>query len=91
MKNYKRALRRYKKKVKFKKRIKIWTQGTYNYHPQKREEWIKEIERGESCTFLRTTARPCNCWMCTCDKYERTPKFKINKQIWNDIQDDLAS
>lgn len=89
MKETKRALRRYQKKVKFKKRLKIWLSNWDN--AERREEEQKAF-KGEAWTFLRTTSRPCNCWMCsTYEKYERTPKHKINKQIWDDIQDDLAT
>lgn len=91
MKDYKRALRRWQRYVKFKKRIKTWTQKTWSHSLQKREEWIKEITEGKSSTFLRTTGSPCNCWMCQYDKYERIPKNKINKKIWEDFQDDMAS
>ncbi len=86
MKNYKRALRRWKKEVKFKKRIKIWTNQTYTFRSREKDVWIKEIEEGKSCTFLRTTSRPCNCWDCTYEKYERTPKQKVDKMIWEDIK-----
>lgn len=88
MKESKRALRRYKKKVKFKKRLKIWLSNWDNAERRKEE---KKALNGESWTFLRTTGRPCNCWSCTYEKYERTPKCKINKKIWDDIQDDLAT
>ena len=85
MKESKRALRRFKKEVKFKKRLKKWLCNWSN--PDRRVQEENSI-KGEAWTFLRTTSRPCNCWMCQYDKYERTPKNKIDKQIWDDIQDD---
>jgi len=87
MKNMKRAYRRYKKEVKFKSRVKIWTQGTYTWNPQYREEWIKEIFEGKASNFLRTTSRPCNCWMCTFEKYERPKKQDIQKDIWERLDE----
>lgn len=78
----KRAYRRYKKQVKFKKRIKNWTKGMYTWNPQKKEEWIKEILEGKSHTFLRTTGNPCNCWMCSVEnKYIRPKKQDVQKDI----------
>lgn len=88
MKDNKRALRRWKKHVKFKKRIKVWLSNWNNF--DRRIEEQKAIN-GEGWTFLRTTSRPCNCWMCQYEKYERIPKSKIDKEIWDDIQDDLSS
>lgn len=85
----KRAYRRYMKEVKFKKRVKTWTQGTYTWNPQLREEWIKEIFEGKASTFLRTTGRPCNCWMCSGEnKYERPKNQDVQKYIWEQIEDD---
>jgi hypothetical protein len=55
------------------------------------EEVKNEVRAGKYWTFLKWTSTPCSCSMCSYPKYERTPKFKINKQIWDDIQDDLAS
>lgn len=88
MENHKRAFRRWKKYVKFVKRIQIWIQGTYVYNPGLREEWKREILEGKTHTFLRTTSSPCNCEMCTCEKYERPLKNELKKQIWQDYQDD---
>lgn len=96
MEENKRALRRWKSKCKFEKRIKIWApanQMHYFEHDKIVTALMREkIREGECWTFLRTTSRPCNCWMCsTYEKYVRTPKQEIDKKIWDDIQDDLAS
>lgn len=90
MKNYSRAFRRWKKEVNFKRRVNNWLKGTWSYSASEKEEWKQRILSGKDCTFLRTTGNPCNCWMCSgYDKYERIPKFKINKNIWDDIQDNI--
>lgn len=83
----KRAYRRYKKEVKFKKRVYIWTKGIWGHTPQEHENWIKEIFEGKSCTFLRTTGRPCNCWMCTYKKYDRPKKQDVQKDIWERLDE----
>jgi hypothetical protein len=89
MKDMKRAYRRHKKWVKFTKRVKTWTQGMYSWDTERRDEWVKEIYDGQTCNFLKTTARPCNCWMCTFEKYERPKKQDIQKTIWDEIIDSL--
>jgi hypothetical protein len=83
MKNYKRAYRRWKKQVKFKRRVNLWIHDlTYN-----RKDGLKErILKGESHRFLKTTGCPCNCYMCSgMNKYKKIPKFKILKECFNDI------
>ena len=71
MKNYRRALRRHKKHVKFIKRAKKWfannSWGDYN---------LQSAIEGKCSTWLRTTGRPCNCYMCTYEKYTRDHKSK---------------
>lgn len=85
MKDRKRAYRRYKKEIKFKKRIKNWARGSYSFGYKNREEWIDAILKGETSTFLRTTGTPCNCWMCSGEnKYQRPQKQYIKKEIEND-------
>ena len=99
MKNYKRAYRRHKKHVKFLRRLKNWIKpGERLYFDSKtkrvveksREDIIESALRGECYTWLRTTGRPCNCYMCsTYEKYTRDKKQDINKDIWNQILDNL--
>lgn len=100
MKNYKRALRRWKEKCKFEKRIRIWAPtGHSQYFSDKEQGFVEmpceeirdKIRKGEMWNFLKWTSTPCSCGGCAYLKYERVPKFKINKQIWDDIQDDMAS
>ncbi len=100
MKNYKRALRRWQEKVKLEKRIRIWApanKSQYFFNKDKRliqlscEELRDKIRAGEYWNFLKWTSTPCSCNMCSYPKYERIPKYKINRQSWDDIQDDLAS
>jgi hypothetical protein len=100
MKNYSRAYNRWKAKCKFEKRIRLWipsNQTQYFFNEDKRlvkmscEDLRNKVRKGESYCFLRWTSTPCSCGSCAYLKYNRTPKSKINKQIWDDIQDDLAS
>lgn len=111
MKDYKRALRRWKSKCKYEKRLEMWARlesgsypfvgkfdfevndnGGYQKIKGNRVEDLKNKARtGEFWTFLKWTSTPCSCWMCAYKKYDRTPKYKIKKQTWDDIQDDLAS
>lgn len=95
MENHRRAFRRWKQRVKFLKRLKNWIKpgitryygrDEYGYPIYKhRDNEIQEALKGECYTFLRTTGRPCNCWMCTYEKYERPSKGELDKQIWDDI------
>lgn len=53
-----------------------------------KEEIIQSALRGECYTWLRTTGRPCNCYMCsTYEKYKREPKQNIKKQIEQELND----
>lgn len=86
------------KKVKFLRRLKVWIKPndtryydpqTYRIYFRSRAEVIEAALRGECYTFLRTTGRPCNCYMCSeYEKYVRESKQKIDKQIWQQITDD---
>ena len=81
------AFRRYMKWIKFKKRMNKWTSG-FSYDTRQTKEWRNEILKGESCTFLKTTGNPCNCWGCSgYNKYIRTPKHIILKEAYHDIED----
>jgi hypothetical protein len=80
MKNYSRAYNRYKQETKFKKRVKKWFASHWKND-------AKEIERaltGSGYTFLRTTSRPCNCDICTYEKYKRIPKHKVIRDALKD-------
>ena len=72
MKNYNRAYNRQMKHTKFIKRVKIW----FANPGRDKEYWLNETLKGNHYTFLRTTSRPCNCYMCTYEKYKRTLKHK---------------
>ena len=94
MENHRRAFRRWKQECKFERRIRIWVpSGRSQYFMSQDhrlvevscEEMREEIRKGEQCSFLRTTLRPCNCSMCTYYKYERPSKGELDKQIWDDI------
>ena len=74
MKNVKRALRRYKSKCKFEKRLKLWVQqGTWfvtednvfrNLGVHEIEIVRNDIRQGKYWTFLKDTSNPCSCSMC---------------------------
>lgn len=83
MKDYKRAYRRYMKHVKFIKRVNNWF---CTYSNRYREEYKKQALDGTNFTFLRTTGRPCNCYMCSeYDKYKREQSQYIKRQIDKDM------
>lgn len=96
MKDYKRAERRWKSTCKFEKRINIWVhQGMYlktdnndycGLGGHQLEDVKNEIRDGKFWTFLKETSTPCSCSMCSYPKYDREPKGKVNKKIWDDIQ-----
>lgn len=99
MKDYKRAQRRWDEKCKFEKRIRLWAPAgksqyfvieDFRFIKLKSEEIREKIRKGECWTFLKWTSTPCSCSMCSYPKYERPSKDDIQKQIWKDIQDDLA-
>lgn len=91
MKDYKRAQRRHDQKCKFEKRIKLWVPINKNTFFRNEEvssaELRDRIRAGEQWNFLKWTSTPCSCGGCTYLKYEREPKGKVNKKIWDDIQD----
>jgi len=99
MKNYKRAERRWKAKCKFEKRIRLWAPGNKStlfigdngFENISSADLKKKIREGKCWTFLRWTSTPCSCSMCSYPKYDRTPKDKINRQIWGEIQDYMVS
>lgn len=95
MKNYNRAYNRYMKHVKFVKRLNKWITG--NVHTswekgkgivyKKRVDVIEDAFKGECYTFLRTTGRPCNCYMCsTYEKYKREQNQYVKKRIDKDME-----
>ena len=98
MKSYSRAYNRWKADCKLEKRIRIWAplnQSICFINKDKHiyelsgEELRNKIRSGEYWKFLRHTSTPCSCGGCAYLKYKREPKNKINKKIWNDIQDNL--
>ena len=86
MKNYKRADRRYKKWIKFKKRVENNMRYCWSRNLQKKEELRKEILLGQSYTWLKTTGSPCSCDDCS-PKYKRPKKSEILKSIYKKIND----
>ena len=53
--------------------------------------WKKVRQRTKTWGFyqvwMKHTSRPCNCWMCTMDKYNRTQSQYIQKDINEQIED----
>lgn len=83
MKDYKRAYRRHKKYVKFIRRAKNWFKSS-----QDEEYNLQQALEGKCCTWLRTTGRPCNCYMCSnYEKYKRPLKNIVKKDILNQMTD----
>lgn len=76
MKNYSRAYNRQQKELKFKKRVKNWFLYLSDNPKYKKEYYLELTLQGKFHTFLKTTSRPCNCYLCTYEKYKRTPKHK---------------
>lgn len=84
-----RAYRRYKKWIKFKKRTEKWTTGTYSWKPELREEWRKKILEGKSCTWLRTTGNPCNCYSCSEENKYRKDRGKIKREVLKEVLEQI--
>ena len=79
MKNLSRAYNRHMQHVKFIKRVKNWF-----IRPSRDDEYyLKLTLQGKNLTFLKTTSRPCNCEMCTYQKYKRIPKHKVMKGLFD--------
>jgi hypothetical protein len=84
-----RAYRRYMKWVKFKRRVDKYTQGTYSWDTARGLEWKEKILKGESCTWLKTTGKTCNCYMCS-DYYKyRKDRAKFNREAQKEIEEEL--
>lgn len=77
MKDMTRSYRRYTKWVKFKRRVYNWTKDGYYINSNEKEELRDKIFKGESSNWLRTTGRPCNCYMCCYDKFKRPSKQEV--------------
>lgn len=82
------------KKVKFFKRLKIWIPSgenlDFDWKSQEikrytRAEVINDALKGKCYTFLRTISTKCSCGCCSNDKYKRTPKQFLKRDIWKDI------
>ena len=84
MKNYRRAYNRQQKELKFKKRVKNWFLYLSDNPKYKKEYYLELTLKGKCHTFLKTTSRPCNCILCTYEKYKRTPKNKVIRDAFKD-------
>ena len=86
MKNYKRADRRYKKWIKFKRRVDIYLLYCSRWRLSEKEELREEIYAGQKQQWLRTTGKPCSCECCS-PSYKRIVKSKLLKDIYKQIED----
>jgi hypothetical protein len=59
--------RRLKGKFKFKKRLAIY---------QNSSEIVLNLSKFH---VLKTTGKPCSCWMCSPGKFEEKAKYRLNK------------
>lgn len=91
MKTGKRALRRYKSKCKFEKRLKLYVYQSmyivteqYNFTQlggHEIELIRNDIRQGKYWTFLKDTSTSCSCYICSGDNYKRLSKSELNKLI----------
>lgn len=84
MKSYNRAYNRQQKQIKFIKRVKNWFASSGSEHNGDKEYYLNLTLKGEHLTFLKTTGRPCNCYLCTYLKYKRIPKNKVIRDALNE-------
>lgn len=84
MKNYSRAYNRHKQETKFKKRVKNWFVSSGQECNGDKEYYFNLTLQGKHFTFLKTTSRPCNCYLCTYKKYKRIPKYKVIRDALKD-------
>lgn len=85
MKNYSRAYNRHQQRVKFLRRVNIWFAIGFERYTGERKFYKNLTLQGKHHTFLKTTARPCNCDGCTYKKYKRPTKSEIKKLINNQL------
>lgn len=91
MKNKKRALRRFKSKCKFEKRLKIWVNQSMNMHTDdqlfyqlggKEIDHVRnDIRNGKYWNFLKWTSTPCSCSLCKGERYKRLSKSEFKKLL----------
>jgi len=87
----KRALRRYKSKCKFERRLKFYVyQGMYmvgedysfrSVGGEQLDIIRNDIREGKFWCFLKDTSNPCSCWICSGESYKRLTKHELNKLI----------
>ena len=89
----KRSRRRYDAELVLKRRIKKYLDfnihvienyrftGEYITSNAEKERYVRE---GRGFRFLRTTSNPCNCYMCSYEKY-RNNRAKENRKAQKDI------
>lgn len=83
MENRGRAYKRYKKYTFMKKRG-LRIKGWYGSDGKSNAEFLKEIFKGETAIWVRSTGTPCSCFICS-EKYKRPTKDKLNNIINNDM------
>ena len=68
-----RALRRHQQQAHLLRRIKAYAYGRYT------PEEYKQINPG--WYFFKTMGKPCSCYICRAEKYDRNRQKKQNEQI----------
>lgn len=86
MKDRNRAYRRHKKWVKFKRRLDMWVEKSSSSWCDYDSDFKDNVIKGEYCTWMRTTSKPCNCFICSGEnKYNRPQKQYILKEAFEEI------
>ena len=85
-KDHKRSYRRTQQRVVLKRRAEMWWEangggeyfgvGFEGRTKSSRAKFVDNVMKGKACTFLRWSAKPCSCYMCSELKYERVSKHK---------------
>ena len=82
--HYVRRLKYYSNSASFWYVLALWpnsrtiknSKGELNFHPN----W-KDLYHHNWCSALRTTGKPCSCWMCSPNKYKRKDFKKETRML----------
>ncbi len=85
----KRAERRYESYKKYRQRLKKWLPGM-DWRPHEKKGTWRDLEKEDSCKFLKHTSTPCSCYMCEGESYDRNKQKHIDNKIVVDELDDWA-
>jgi hypothetical protein len=61
---------------------------------KRRKDLYKKVRQrtkywGYYSEWMKNTGTPCSCWMCSYGGYERTPNWKVQKEMWEEILDTI--